>query len=230
MGLLDSLTKNPGLLGLAALGIGLFIFRDKISGFLSDITGGAQGTAQIAETGGILAKNLQSNLTLTPLPTDPIFGESGFFAGLGNFFNNLQLPKLPVTEVQPFTQGTKTDFTGSGMAGARARQDIEGLEVIARSPIDRILPQGVALADPPSIPFSVRNIEETQPQFQERSAAFVEAFPDITFSTSLPGADIAFGRQLSRNSEDFDRALAEEAARSESIFAALFGNVQNPNF
>jgi len=47
MGFLDSLSKNPSAIALAALGIGLFIFRDKISGFFSDITGGAEGTAQI---------------------------------------------------------------------------------------------------------------------------------------------------------------------------------------
>jgi len=80
------------------------------------------------------------------------------------------------------------------------------------------------------IPFAVANVEETQAEFQERAGAFAEAFPDITASTSLPGGDIIFGTQLSRESEDFADALAAEARRSESIFAALFGNVQNPDF
>jgi len=225
MGILDNLTKNPSLLALAALGIGLFIFRDKISGFFSDITGGAAGTASIAETGGILAKNLTSNLTLTPLPEDPIFGEQGIFAKLSESISNFKLPSFefpsfPTASAEP--EGTGGDFTDTGMAEARARQNIEQ-EVI------RFPTEGFVVADPVTIPFAVANVEETQAGFQERSQAFAETFPDIAFSTSLTD-DITFGRQLSRNQEDFENVLAAEAARSESIFAGLFGNVQNPNF
>lgn len=92
MGIIDSLTKNPGLLALAALGIGLFIFRDKISGFFSDITGGAQGAAQIAETGGILGENLQSNLT----------GIQDILSG--DIFKGFEFPKLefPTFELPTF--------------------------------------------------------------------------------------------------------------------------------
>ena len=79
------------------------------------------------------------------------------------------------------------------------------------------------------IPFAVANVEETQSQFQERAAAFAQAVPDIVRSTSLTD-EISFGRQLSRESEDFEDILAAEARRSEAIFAGLFGNVQNPNF
>jgi len=230
MGIFDSLTKNPGLLGLAALAIGLFIFRDRISGFFSDITGGAQGTAQIAETGGILARNLQSNLTLTPLPTDPIFGESGFLAGIGNFFSNLKLPEFPSFELPSLPRVisepgvTAGDFTDVGMAESRARQGMDIEQEIMRFPTE-----GFIVADPVTVPFAVANVEETQAEFQERSGAFAQAFPDITGSTSLTD-EISFGRQLSRRSEDFEDVLAAEARRSESIFAALFGNVQNPNF
>jgi len=228
MGILDSLTKNPSLLGLAALGIGLFIFRDKISGFFSDITGGAAGTASIAETGGILARNLQSNLTATPLPEDPLFGKTGFFTTLGEtankFFADFKLPEFPslpdVFTEQPTPSGM--DFTDTGMAAARARQNIEQ-EVI------KFPTEGSIVADPITIPFAVSNVEETQAQFQERSTAFGEAFPNIAFSTSLTD-DVTFGRQLSRQSEDFESVLAGEARRSESIFAGLFGNVQNPDF
>jgi len=235
MGILESLTKNPSLIALAALGIGLFIFRDKISGFFSDITGGAQGAAQIAETGGLLARNLQSNLTFTPLPEDPIFGESGIFSSIGNFFqgafesiSKFTIPSFPSAAAElPIVETEQpVDFTDVGMAEARSRQDIEA---IASQPIARIPESGNIIRDLIEIPFAVANIEETQAEFQERSQAFAQAFPDITRSTSLTD-DITFGRQLSRESEDFDRVLAEEAARSESIFAALFGNVQNPNF
>jgi len=81
------------------------------------------------------------------------------------------------------------------------------------------------------IPFAVANVEETQAGFQERAAAFVEALPEVTAFTSLPGSATDFvRRQLSRESEDFEDVLAAEARRSETIFAGLFGNVQNPDF
>lgn len=225
MGILDSISKNPSFLALAALGIGLFIFRDRISGFFSDITGGAEGTAQIAETGGILARNLQSNLTLTPLPTDPIFGESGFFAGITNFFNNLQLPSLPSLPSLPEPEGTGGDFTDVGMAAARARQTEPAI-------IPTGFPsEGSIVRDLLETPFAVSNVPETQAQFQERAGAFVQALPEVTAFTSLPGSETDFiRRQLSRNQEDFEDVLAAEARRSETIFAGLFGNVQNPNF
>jgi len=91
--------------------------------------------------------------------------------------------------------------------------------------------QTTILGDPiPDIPFAVANVQETQAEFQERAGAFVEAFPELTGSTSLPGSEIVFGRQLSRNQEDFQSILDAEARRAESIFSALFGNVQNPDF
>jgi len=83
---------------------------------------------------------------------------------------------------------------------------------------------------PIEIPFAVANVEESQGGFIQRAAAFVRAQPEITAFTSLPGSFQGFGRQLSRESEDFESVLAAEARRSESIFAGLFGNVQNPNF
>jgi len=55
MGVLENLAKNPAVLGIAAVGIIAFIFRDKISDFLSNITGGA-------ETANLLGENLLSNL------------------------------------------------------------------------------------------------------------------------------------------------------------------------
>jgi len=238
MGILNSLSKNPSLIVLAALGIGLFIFKDKISGFFSDITGGAEGAASIAETGGLLARNLKSNLTLTPLPEDAIFGESGLFAGIGKFFTDFKFPSfdffpsadaLPTVLTEDIPSG---DFTGTGMAGARARQPtdaelgigVEGFDVKGFARLGDITnPQGL-LGD-----IAKAIVPETQSQFQERAAGLVETFPDVFRSTSLSD-EISFGRQLSRESEDFESVLAAEARRSEEIFAKLFGNVQNPNF
>lgn len=230
MGILDSISKNPSFLALAALGIGLFIFRDRISGFFSDITGGAEGTAQIAETGGILARNLQSNLTATPLPEDPLFGEQGFFTTLGETLNNLvknfKLPEFPsIPNVFAEPEGTGGDFTDVGMAAARARQT-EPTIIPTGFPSE-----GSIVRDLIETPFAVSNVEETQTQFQERAGAFVEALPEVTAFTSLPGSETDFiRRQLSRESEDFEDILAAEARRSETIFTGLFGNVQNPNF
>jgi len=84
---------------------------------------------------------------------------------------------------------------------------------------------------PIEIPFAVANVEETQAGFQERAAAFVKALPEVTAFTSLPDSRTDFIRsQISRNQEDFQSILEAEARRSETIFAGLFGNVQNPNF
>ena len=58
-----------------------------------------------------LTTNLISNLTLTPLPDDPIFGESGFFANLFGAQQNIdpitiaELDKLASDEL-----GTNTTF------------------------------------------------------------------------------------------------------------------------
>jgi len=107
MGILDSLSKNPSAIVLAALGIGLFIFRDKISDFFSNITGGAA-------TANILGENLLSNLQGTQdlltgktfqdiqLPSLPDFNLGGFFTGITDFFT----PKEPLTETDQF------DFSG----------------------------------------------------------------------------------------------------------------------
>lgn len=70
--------------------------------------------------------------------------------------------------------------------------------------------------------------------------------PEVKFSTSLAGSPFAIGPQIKRDtdfaftkfdvtlvnegSSQFQKVLARETARSESIFSSLFGNVQNPNF
>jgi len=94
------------LLGLVCLFLGIKL---AVSSRIS--RGGAQGTAQIAKTGGLLAENFESFLTLTPKADDPIFGESGFFAGIGNFFSNFKLPSLPPSQ-PPLTEAEQFDFSG----------------------------------------------------------------------------------------------------------------------
>jgi len=96
MGTFDFLTKNPSLIALAALGIGLFIFRDKISGFFSDVTGGTQAAATL---GSNFNSNLQGIQDITT-------GISEFIANpLGDFeFPTFELPsfELPSFEFPTF--------------------------------------------------------------------------------------------------------------------------------
>ena len=57
------LSSKLGLGGVAVIGIVAFIFRDKISEFLSGISGGAQTVSNLGQTGNILSENLLGNLT-----------------------------------------------------------------------------------------------------------------------------------------------------------------------
>lgn len=118
MGILDSLTKNPSLIALAALGIGLFIFRDKISGFFSGITGGAQTVSNLGETGNILSENLLGNLT----------GLQNITSGITDFFTTpIEFPKIefPTVDLSGFTDfftpsEIGTDITETPAAEGRA--------------------------------------------------------------------------------------------------------------
>jgi len=100
-----------GIGGIAVIGILLFVFRDKISEFFSNITGGVEGASQIGKTVGILNENLQGNLTgiqdilsgkifediqLPTLPDSNFF--SDFFSGITDFFK----PQQPLTEAEQF--------------------------------------------------------------------------------------------------------------------------------
>jgi len=235
MGILSNLAKNPSLIALAALGIGLFIFKDKISGFFSDITGGVKGAAEIGETVSVLNENLLGNLKgIQDILSGDIFKDFK----LPEFkFPEFKFPefKLPELEIPSFTPDvipermdvpfpteedpTKTidivpDVTGG--RGDRLRNVIDKI-------VDITNPQGL-VGD-----IAIAIVPETQAEFQERAAGLVETFPETFRSTSLTD-EISFGRQLSRNQEDFESVLADEARRSEAIFANLFGNVQNPDF
>lgn len=48
-----------------------------------------QDSTTLTTTGQTLVNNLKSNLTLTPLPNDPVFGPDGFFANLGNSISDV---------------------------------------------------------------------------------------------------------------------------------------------
>jgi len=240
MGILSNLAKNPSLIALAALGIGLFIFRDRISGFFSDITGGIKGAKEIGETVSVLNENLLGNLKgIQDILSGDIFKDFKFpeFTLPEFKFPEFKFPEftLPELEIPSFTpdvtpermdvpfpteeEPTKTidivpDVTGG--RGDRLRDVIDKI-------FDITNPQGL-IGD-----IAKAIVPETQAEFQERAAGLVETFPETFRSTSL-SQDITFGRQLSRNQEDFESVLAAEARRSEEIFAKLFGNVQNPNF
>jgi len=96
MGVLENLAKNPAVLGIAALGIVAFIFRDKISDFLSNITGGA-------ETANILGENFLSNLQ----------GTQETLNSLTEFFTNFEFP----TFENPFEDFNFNDFFGGFFGG-----------------------------------------------------------------------------------------------------------------
>jgi len=78
MGVIENLAKNPAVLGIAAVGIVAFIFRDKISNFLSNITGGA-------ETANLLGENLLGNLQ----------GTQDLLNSITEGFTNFQFPEFP---------------------------------------------------------------------------------------------------------------------------------------
>ena len=103
MGFLDNLTKNPSLIALAALGIGLFIFRDKISSFFSGISGGAETVSNLGETGNILSSNLLGNLT----------GIQDIFKGISDFeFPTFELPSFELPTFELPTLGENVVGTG----------------------------------------------------------------------------------------------------------------------
>ena len=47
-----------------------------------------QDSSTLETPGQILVNNLKSNVTLTPLPNDPLFGDNGIFTNLGDVFSS----------------------------------------------------------------------------------------------------------------------------------------------
>jgi len=128
MGILDSLSKNPSVIALAALGIGLFLFRDKISGFFSDISGGAAGIKSVTDLGFRASEGL--NVQLDNLDNFFKGGEQfiqdsqtnidSFFEGGQTFFDNI-FKGITETVTDPFIpRETSTDITETPAAVGRA--------------------------------------------------------------------------------------------------------------
>jgi len=229
MGILENLAKSPGLLALGALAIGLFVFRDRISGFFSDITGGAQGTASIAELGGILSENLTSNLTLTPLPKDPIFGEMGFFANISKTISEFKLPSF---ELSSFAEPEVTGGLGS-MGGTGIIPEPEGTGGLGSMGGTGKLPE----------PTSQLNLGQEQPfTLAPLGAQTLTSIIDKFMVTASQAANIKFIAQqggdpfatpeniFGENPPAVTSGLGLEGLTPEQIFSQLFGNVQNPDF
>jgi len=154
MGVLENLAKNPAVLGIAAVGIIAFIFRDKISDFLSNITGGA-------ETANLLGENLLSNLQGTQ---DLLNNLTSFLTT--NPFENFEFPtfEFPTFEFpnifgqpepQPPTPGpiSDPDFPLGGV------ETPEGCEILPNGTISCPTPPTFDVCDtfpelctPPPIP------------------------------------------------------------------------------
>jgi len=79
--ILGGIAKNPSIIALAALGIGLFIFRDKISDFFSAITGGAAAASQAGEITQTALDTLQGN------QQGLLDALNNLTTGFNNFFN-----------------------------------------------------------------------------------------------------------------------------------------------
>jgi len=139
MGILDSLSKNPSVLALAALGIGLFVFRDKISEFFSNITGGVEGAAAIGKTTGILNENLQGNLTgIQDILSGDIFKDFKF-PELPSF--NFEFPSVTIPDIDfpnIFEPRETTDITETPAAEGRASDRGRTIPEI----IESIIPSG----------------------------------------------------------------------------------------
>lgn len=220
--------NNPGVVAgigiIAAIGIPLLIFRKQIIEFF----GRSFGEAAVEGAGAAISSGFESA------------GES-----VTNFFTNLEFPTFELPSLPeipglpgPFVEEERMDVPFPTEEDPERTIDI--VPDVTGGRADRL--RGVIGDEEPAgfpaagsivagmrEPFDI--IEETQVEFQERAGAFVEALPEVTAFTSLPGSltDLV-RRQLSRESEDFEDVLAAEARRSETIFAGLFGNVQNPEF
>jgi len=61
---------------------------------LSNVIDGFIGPSQVQDsttlttTGQVLVNNLKSNVTLTPLPNDPLFGNNGIFTSIFDLISN----------------------------------------------------------------------------------------------------------------------------------------------
>ena len=97
MGILSDLGKNPSFLLIAGVGVALFVFKDKISDFFNNITGGIEAATTAGEITQTALDTLQGNQTgLINAVNDLTKGFTQFqtdvgtqFSGLGDLFSNL---------------------------------------------------------------------------------------------------------------------------------------------
>lgn len=252
-GFAGGILNNPG--ALAAIGIvitivtSLLLFRNDIRNFFGTTIPEAIGSIGDIQLPSIVLPSFEFEFPDITFPSFPdisltLFGDGEApeipdpFVGperMGVPFDVPGREDLPPIDIVPDVTGGRGERL-AGVIGEEPEEEFEAdpslfaLTTFGDGAVRVEQEQALALPTDP-IPFAVRNVEETQAEFQERSAAFAEMFPGTTFATSIDGdVPSEFIRQLSRESEDFEDVLAREAARSESIFAALFGNVQNPEF
>jgi len=208
MGVLENLAKNPAVLGIAAVGIVAFIFRDKISDFLSNITGGAA-------TANILGENFLSNLEGTQdllnsltefLTTNPFenfefptfeFPTFDFGSFFGNFFdqfggngggNGLDLPP----DVEDTGLLTNEDRANC-KCGTNIIQDIQG--DVSETCISPCAPEEgdedfIGPVQPPDGDFSLDTFfDEPEPIFDEPEPPFE---PPIDLPPGFEGGGPSF--------------------------------------
>jgi len=228
-----------GLSGLAIIGILAFVFRDKISDFFSNITGGLEGAKEIGETTKILNENFQGFLTgVQDLASGKTFEGFEFpKLELPSFDFSFLFPKTPLTEAEQF------DFSGleggvspepTGLTPDPFR-DAERFAKDFPEPFIPIVPP----PDPIMQPVSQLNIGQEQP-FTEAplGALSLSAIIDKFMVTASQAANIKFIAQQGGDPfADPSNIFGEnppavtpgfQGLTPEQIFAQLVGgNIQN---
>jgi len=250
-GFLGGLFNNPGVVILGGLAIALVFFSGDIRKAFGSL-GESIGSIGDIELPDITLPTINFPEINIDFPdfsaafqslSDRI---SAGFAGLGTIGGTTVSPTMPPdvpTDIPPTTlpDGGLGDvdippsvLDPSGMVTSETPPTFDASQFVTEEELQARLdardaeniPDLVNIAHEP-----ISLIEETQAQFQERAGAFVQVLPEVTAFTSLPDSSTDFiRRQISRNQQDFQSLLMAEAIRSETIFAGLFGNVQNPDF
>lgn len=209
MGILANLAKNPSFLLIAGVGVALFVFRDKISDFLSTITGGAEAAATAGEITNLGLTNLQGNLT----------GISDTLNNLTASFQNFQFP----------------DFSNlfenilNNQQSILAGQTVDGITI----PPDTIVnPDGTVEGSPPT--FTLDDMERAAAAAAleaNRERARLEAELDRIAASGedISGAEFASARNANefraRQQAALDAALRSNVDRNPNVQTDVEGNV-----